>query len=224
VAIREVAATGDSGPTVEFWRPGAGHKMTRVLTIPAPADAAPINETGLGASVSKVWVAHETAYLQLDHQASSSFVRIDLIGDHSDAPVQNTAGLALESLDVDGTALLTMPGGDGQDVVVVGPHSEEPVTRGTFAQTGVNLIHEGVIYVTVVEGSAEDQQMSVRSIRSTGTPRPALLWDSSQLAGATWPEQNGATSSLITTVGALVAAAQTQQDQQAQGQQQANGG
>ena len=205
-----------TGPTVEFWRPGSAHRLTRVLSIPAPADTTSFDDGGAGATVSKVWVRGDTAYLQVDHTTVSSFVRIDLTGDHSDAPIQNSEGLLLESLDADGTALLTVAGGEGEDILVVGPHSEEPVVRGSFARTALNLIHEGVIYVTEVSGSDDAPTLSVRSIRSTGNRDPELLWEDRQLAGATWPEQNGATTTSITTIGSIIAAqqaaAEAQQD------------
>ena len=197
-----------TGPTVEFWRPGSAERLTRVLTIPAPEDTVPVDDGGTGATVSKVWVKGHTAYLQLDHASVSSFVRIDLTGDHSDAPIVNVEGLLLESLDTDGTALLTATGGSGEEIVAVGPHSEEPVTRATFARTGLNLIHEGVIYVTEVGGSTDAPTLSVQSIRVSGDDGPELLWEDRQLAGATWPEQNGATTTSITTIGSIIAAQQ----------------
>lgn len=226
VILREVSSAENSsggtakGATVEFWRPGAGHELTKVLTIPAPSNALGITEGGTGASVSKAWVKGSTAYLQVDQDSTSSFVRIDLTGDHSDAPVLNAAGLLLESLDVDGTALLTVAdSASGEEAVqVVGPHDDEPTTRATFTQTGVNLIHEGTIYVTAIGGTSEAPEISVRSVRATGDKDPELLWKDSQIAGATWPEQNGATVTSITTVGSLLAA------QQAATQSQQSGG
>jgi hypothetical protein len=213
VVLREVPAQGDDGATVEFWRPGYSHDLEKVLTIDAPEGTLPIQETGVGATVPVAWVRGHTLYLQLDLAEASSFVRIDLTGDDSEAPIENEPRLLLESLDADGTALLTLGDAETDEdrVVVVGPHSHDPVERGTFAGTGLNLIHEGVIYVTDTGAADGGGQVSVRSIRATGDPRPELLWKDRQLAGATWPEQNGATVTSVVTVGSLLAAQQQQQ-------------
>ena len=147
-----------------------------------------------------------------------------MTGDRSDAPIENSAGLRLDSLDADGTALVTLKNPDsGQEsILVVGPHDDEPVERATFAQTASNLIHEGAIYVTEVSGdttgaSGQAPELSVVSFRSSGKLNQKLLWKDRQIAGATWPEQNGATATQFVTVGALIKSQQAAQQAQQRG-------
>lgn len=224
IVLREVAATGTDPAGVEIWRPDAAHHLSKVLTVPAPADSLPLEEGGTGAVVSRAWVRGSMLHLQLDQGMASSYVRVDMVGDHTDAPVENEEGVLLESLDADGTALLTQrdeAAGD-EAILVVRPHDHHPTERGRFAGTGLNLIHEGVVYVTSIAGSSDAPEVSVHSIRATGEERRELLWEDRQLAGATWPEQNGATVTSITTVGSLIA--QQQQAAQSQGGAGAAGG
>jgi len=219
--IKEVDATASAAAEVEFWRPGSGGVLAKVLTIPAAADARPLQQGGSAVIVDRAWVRNHTAYMQISTSSSSSFVRIDMTGDHSDAPVLNKAGLRLDSLDTDGTALITLkdPSSSLESIQVVGPHDKKPIERASFAQTAANLIHEGVIYVTEVVGdttgaSGQAPELSVISFRSTGKLNQKLLWKDRQLAGATWPEQNGATATRFVTVGALFKSQQAAQQAQ----------
>jgi len=212
------------GATVEFWRPGAGHELTKVLTLPVPDDATSIAEGGTGAVVRTAWVKGHTAYLQVDQGDVASLVRLDLTGDHSDAPVVNRAGLTLNSLDGDGTVLMTAPTegaepGTEEDVMVLRPHDHDPVVRTTFTQTALSLITAGRIYVTALTGEGEERSVDVFSLRATGKLHRELLFSDAQIAGATWPEQNGATTTSITSVGTLIEAQQAQQQQSSQQQQ-----
>ncbi|MHB1138320.1 MAG: hypothetical protein ACYC2O_05130 [Microthrixaceae bacterium] len=216
LVLREVAASGDDPAGVEFWRPDASHELVKVLTVPAPEGTMGIEEGGSGATVSRAWVRGAMVYLQLDQAPASSFVRIDMAGDHSDVPIENAERLLLESLDVDGTALLTRgdeAAGD-EAILVVRPHDHDAEERARFTSTGLNLIHEGVIYVTSISGSSDAPEVAVHSVRATGKERRELLWSDRQIAGATWPEQNGATVTAITTVGSLIAQQQAAQQQQ----------
>ena len=221
IVLREVAADGDRSAGVELWRPDATHHLEKVATVPAPEGALGIEEGGSGASVSRAWVRGSMLYLQLDQDSASSFVRIDMTGDHSDVPVENVERLLLESLDADGTALLTRGDEQAGDeaILIVRPHDHEAEERARFTSTGLNLIHEGVIYVTSVSGSNDAPEVSVHSLRAAGELRQELLWKDRQIAGATWPEQNGATVTSITTVGSLIAQQQQAQQQQAGAQQ-----
>ena len=224
LVLREVDGTGRTGAQLEFWRMASGEEFTKVLSIPAPGDAKPLRLGGAAVVVDRAWVRNNLAYLQLSTGTSSSFVRIDMTGDRSDAPIQNLAGLRLDSLDADGTALLTLKESDSpaDSIVVIGPHDEEPVKRASFSQTASNLIHEGVIYVTEVTGDTtgnteETPELSVVSFRSSGNLDQKLLWKDRQIAGATWPEQNGATAAQFITVGALIKSQQDAQQAQQSG-------
>ena len=226
LVLREVDATDTRTPAaLEFWRAGSGNAMTKVLSIPAPADSKPVNQGGSAVVVDRAWVRNDMAYLKLTSGTASSFARIDMTGDRSDAPIQNVASLRLDSLDSDGTALLTQndSGAATESVLVIGPQDEKPVQRNTFAQTAANLIHEGVIYVTEVSGDTTGAtqappKLSVISFRSTGNLDQKLLWKDRQIAGATWPEQNGATATQFITVGALIKSQQQAQQAQQGGQ------
>ncbi|CAB4545113.1 unannotated protein [freshwater metagenome] len=224
LVLREVDATGRAPATLEFWRTASGNEFTKVLSLAAPPDAQPVEQGGSAAVVDRAWVRNNMAYLQVSSGTTSSFVRIDMTGDRSDAPIENSAGLRLDSLDADGTALVTLKNPDsGQEsILVVGPHDDEPVERATFAQTASNLIHEGAIYVTEVSGdttgaSGQAPELSVVSFRSSGKLNQKLLWKDRQIAGATWPEQNGATATQFVTVGALIKSQQAAQQAQQSG-------
>ena len=224
LVLREVDATGRAPATLEFWRTASGNEFTKVLSLAAPPDAQPVEQGGSAAVVDRAWVRNNMAYLQVSSGTTSSFVRIDMTGDRSDAPIENSAGLRLDSLDADGTALVTLKNPDsGQEsILVVGPHDDEPVERATFAQTASNLIHEGAIYVTEVSGdttgaSGQAPELSVVSFRSSGKLNKKLLWKDRQIAGATWPEQNGATATQFVTVGALIKSQQAAQQAQQSG-------
>jgi hypothetical protein len=155
-------------------------------------------------------------YLQVNGASTSSFVRIDMVGDHSDVPLTGAEELLFESLDVDGTALLTRGAGDDtaplDDILVVGPHDDEPELRATVGRTAANLIHEGTIYLT---DTSDPARVTVDSLRSTGSDdEPEELYADKQIAGATWPQWGGATRGLFVTPRLLLE--QAQQSQQAQ--------
>ena len=221
LVLREVDATATDPAKLEFWRTASGDKFTKVLSVAAAADAQPVQQGGSAVVVDRAWVRNNMAYMQLSSGTTSSFVRVDMSGDHSDAPVQNLPGLRLDSLDVDGTALITLksPSSNKESIQVLGPHDDEPVERASFSQTASNLIHEGTIYVTEVSGdttgaSGQAPDLAVVSFRSTGKLNQKLLWKDRQIAGATWPEQNGATTTQFVTVGALIKSQQAAQEAQ----------
>lgn len=224
LVLREVDASGRTGAQLEFWRMASGEEFTKVLSVTAAADSQPVQQGGSAVVVDRAWVRNNMAYMQVTSGTTSSIVRVDMIGDHSDAPMQNLSGLRLDSLDVDGTALITLKGADSnkESIQVLGPHDDEPVERASFAQTASNLIHEGEIYVTEVTGdrteaSGDAPDLAVVSFRSTGNLDQKLLWKDRQIAGATWPEQNGATATQFITVGALIKSQQEAQQAQQSG-------
>ncbi len=222
-----VLASKETAAGTEFWREeGGSGAMTNVFTLErAPADADPSAGSGSGASVPQVQVQGSMVYLQVDGATTSSFVRIDMVGNHSDAPVTGVAGLLFESLDVDGTALLTRPGDssgaaaapDGaaatNDVLAVRRDDHEADLRATVGRTATNLIHEGTIYLT---GTSDPARVTVSSLRSTGKhDTPEELYVNKQIAGATWPQWGGATRTPFITPRLLLEQAQQQAQQQA---------
>ena len=205
----------------EFWREeGGSGEMHQVLTLDrSPADADPSAGSASGIGVSQMIVDGSIVNLQVNGAETSSFVRIDMVGDHSDVPVSGAAGLLFESLDVDGTALLTRSSGTDteplDEILVVGPHDDEPELRATVGRTAANLIHEGMIYLTETSDAA---RVTVSQLRSTGNDdEPEELYANKQIAGATWPQWGGATTNVFITPRLLLE--QAQQSQQAQGAQ-----
>lgn len=224
-----VVATRETAEGTEFWREEGGTgELTRALTLPRAEDDADPSTGGAGTTgvgVSQMFVLDSTAHLQVQGTSTSSYVRIDLSGDDSDVPLEHEQGLLLESLDVDGTALLTRTGGDETDVrtdvLVVRPHHHDPDLRTTVGRTATNLIHEGRIYLT---DSTDPAAVTVGELRAIGKDDDVdVLYTGKQVAGATWPQHGGAvTSVLITPRLLLEQAAQQQQaaQEQAAAQQQ----
>ncbi len=211
-----VVATRETPEGTEFYREEGGTgELHRVLTLPRAAEDADPNEgASAGASVSRMLVHGSTVLLQVDGSASSSFVRIDLVGEHSDAPVEHRAGLQLASIDVDGTALLTVQEGDlttgaaSTEVMIVRLHDHDPDVRATVGSTTTNLLHEGRIYLT---DTSDPANVKILSMRATGDLDREELYSGKQIAGATWPQNGGATTSVLTTPALLVQRAQQQQ-------------
>ena len=114
---KHVLATRETAAGTEFWREEHGSgEMTEALVLPRSADDAdpsagtdPTVGSGTGVGVSQMQVKGKIVHLQVDGATTSSYVRIDTVGDDSDAPVTGAPGLLFESLDADGTALLTRP-------------------------------------------------------------------------------------------------------------------
>jgi len=208
VATREV----DGG--MEFFTTGSGDRLERVLTLRT--------DTSQPVVVSSMQVLGDTAMLEVASTSATSFVRIDLTGDGSVAPVRNWPYLVLESIDTDGTVLLSgsrtaggTSGGGGEQLLVVGPNDDTYQVRGRADATGINLIHEGVIYVTEQPAAGD---VVVRSVRSSGDRDPQVLYRKKQIAGATWPQNGGATRSQVMSRALIIQQQQSAQQQSAQQQ------
>lgn len=197
-----IVATRDTERGVELYRGGADGLLERVATLEVDASQ--------GSSVGRVVTLGDTAYLELAAGGTMALARIDLTGDASDVPVRGWAQLNLEGIDTDGTALLTgyRTADDQQESIgVVTPASDRFVERTRAGVTGVNLIREGVIYVTERTGSGE---LRVRSVRAQGDLDRTMLYRGYQIAGSTWPIDNGGT---ISTMVSRVAVQQAQRSQ-----------
>lgn len=217
---KHVIATVETEDSIDIYREDPGTaKMRQVVSLElADGDQSPLGGTALGVSVPRAWVKGSTAYLQVDQQETSSFVRVDLKGDHSDVPVRQVRGLRLESLDSDGTALLSRVTGEQAErrteLLVVRSGDHDVDVRATLGEIDLALIRKGKIYVT--DGS-DPNRFTVRSVRASGGDRDVSeLYANKQLAGATWPEHGGATSAFMITPRLLI-----EQQQQAAEQQQA---
>ncbi len=186
--MESIVATRETDDGVEFYRSAGTGALDRVLTLDT--------DTSQGVLVNKMLVHDGMAFLEVQGAAATSFVRLDLHGDDSDAPATDRPYLVLESVDTDGTVLLTASEGQDQEeqLLVVGPRDDTARVRARAASTGTNLIHEGVVYYTAVDA---DGAASVRSVRAAGDKDPEVLYQDHQIAGATWPEDGGATQSLL---------------------------
>lgn len=206
-----VVVTRDTDRGVEFYRTGPSRDLERVLTLGT--------DTTQGTLVDNMAVQGDIALMQVTSNARTSFVRIDLRGDRSDAPVRNRPFLLLESVDADGTALLTTSEGQGQgeQLLVVGRDDRRATVRARADATGTNLIRGGVVYWTEQTAAGS---VSVRSVRAKGKPDARLLYRNRQVAGATWAQDNGATRAVLVSRALLV---QNQAQAQAQGQGQGAG-
>jgi hypothetical protein len=220
-----VLVSRETAEGTELWREEHGSgEMHLALTLEREGDDPdPTSGTSTGIGVSQMLVRGSMVYLQVNGASTSSFVRIDMVGDHSDVPVSGERQLLFESLDIDGTALLTRGGGTDtdpvEDILVVRPHDDEPTLRATIGRSAANLIHDGTIYLT---DTTDPARVTVRSVRATGKDDELEeLYVDKQVAGATWPQWGGATRSLFVTPRLLVE--QAQQSQQ-QAQQQSQGG
>jgi hypothetical protein len=209
VAPNAIIATKDSSAGVAFYRTAGSGELEHAFDLTTKLSG--------GSTVDKLLVLDDTAFMQVTTDQRTSFVRLPLHGDGAVAPMKAWAYLTLESVDVDGTALVTGNRTDGSDsgreqLLVVGPYQDKGTVRATAARTGVDLIHEGVVYWT---DQPTQGQISVRSVRATGDEDAKVLYQGHQVAGATWPENNGATESTLVSRVALIQ--QQQQQQQAQG-------
>ena len=121
--------------------------------------------------------------------------------------------MLFEGVDTDGTALVSgrRSAEDAEESIgVVTPGSDEYVERTTATNSGLILIHEGVLYVT---DRGDDGELTIRTVRTQGDLDGETLYKGYQLAGATWPTDNGATQSTLISRVAVLA----QQQQQSSG-------
>ncbi len=226
-----VIATKETDDSIEFfYQHGGTGELEHAYTLPM-ADGAdsPLAGNGSGIKALRTWVRGSTVLLQINGEGTTgSFVRIDTQGGHSDAPIVNASGLLLEAIDSDGTVLLSlddtavdvdpatgMPTASApRRMVVVRPHDDEPTTRAVLARTGTNMIHDGVIYLT---DASDVERVVVSKVRATGKDdEQHVLYENKQIAGSTWPEQGGATQSLLITPRLLIEQQQQQLEQQQQ--------
>ncbi len=191
----EFVATRDTDTAVEIFRSNGLGELEQVAEVPGSASG--------GSSVGRVLTLGSTAYMDLSVGAETSLVRIDLHGDHSDVPVQGWAQMLLEGVDGDGTVLISgrpEPESDSESIGVVAPNGHEFEERATASATGLNLIHEGTIYLTTRD---DDGTLTVRTVRSSGKTDGETIYEGYQLAGATWPTDNGATQATLRSRTAL---------------------
>lgn len=180
--------TNDTGVTFYRYDHGAA-EPEELLTVEG--------DTSAGATVTRMVTKKKTALALLSIGDRISFVRLDLAGDHSDVPVEGWPFLLLESIDEDGTVLLAgteATQGIGQQLLVLRPSDDEPTVRAEADATGVNLIHQGIVYFTNV---TQEGEVDVREVRAFGSDEPEVLYEGVQLAGATWPELGGATQAVV---------------------------
>ena len=230
-----IIATKETDEAIEFYyQHGGTGELELAYTLPLGEGAeSPLSSDGVGIKALRTLVKGSTVLLQINGEGTnSSFVRIDTQGGHSDAPIEDAAGLLLESIDSDGTVLLSLDDRAAEvdpatgmptaaaprRMVIVRPHDDEPTTRAVLGRTGTNMIHDGVIYLT---DASDAERVVVSTVRATGKDdEQRVLYENKQIAGSTWPEQGGATQSLLITPRLLIEQQQQQLQQQQQMQQQ----
>ncbi len=224
-----IIASRETEDEIEFfYQHGGTGELELAYTLPLGEGAAsPLDGGGSGIKALRTLVMGSTVLVQVNGEGTrGSFVRIDTHGGHSDAPIEDAAGLLLEAVDNDGTALLSLDDGEvdidpatgmatssaPRRMVIVRPHDDEPTTRAVLERTGVNLLHDGVIYLT---DASDTEKVVVSSVRATGKDdERRVMYENKQIAGSTWPEQGGATQSLLITPRLLIEQRQRQQQQQ----------
>jgi hypothetical protein len=214
-----LVATRETAEGTEFWRPDiSGERMTRALTLPRGPGATGPAGGGSGVQVQRMVVRGDTAHMLIVDDSGGSYVRIDLHGDHSDAPVRNVAGLVFDALDADGTALLTETVADGDQfserILAIRPDAHGPDVRAELQRSARKLIHEGRIYFTDI---SDENRVTVNEVRSSGSDRRVReLYVDKQIGGSTWPEDGGAVRGFVITPLLLLQQQQQLQQQQAQ--------
>lgn len=200
-----IVATKDTEAGVELYRSSAQGDLVHVATVPGDATS--------GSSVRRISTLGDTSILEITVGEATSLARVDLSGDDSDVPTQGWASMLFEGVDTDGTALVSgrRSAEDAEESIgVVTPGSDEYVERTTATNSGLILIHEGVLYVT---DRSDDGELTIRTVRTQGDLDAETLYEGYQLAGATWPTDNGATQSTLISRVAVLA----QQQQQSSG-------
>jgi len=200
-----IVATKDTDAGVELYRSSAQGDLVHVATVPGDATS--------GSSVRRISTLGDTSLLEITVGEATSLARIDLSGDDSDVPARGWASMLFEGVDTDGTALVSgrRSAEDAEESIgVVTPGSDEYVERTTATNSGLILIHEGVLYVT---DRGDDGELTIRTVRTQGDLDGETLYKGYQLAGATWPTDNGATQSTLISRVAVLA----QQQQQSSG-------
>lgn len=213
-----VVATKDTDHGVEIYRSNGNGQLEHVTTVPLGSRGGTASSTGTtDSTVDRVITIDNRTFLSITVDATTSLVRVDLSGDGSDVPVAGWASMLLDGVDSDGTALVSgakSSKATSESIGVVTPSSTAFVQRSTARQTGLNLIHDGVIYMT--DATANDE-LVIRTVRAQGDLRPEKLWTGYQLAGATWPTDNGGTQSTLISRVAVLSQQQQQQQQSAGG-------
>ena len=198
--------TRETRKGVEFWVAGTtGDFAERVVTVPS-------SEAG-GAVVDEMLTIGNVAWLGVTTGQTQSLVRIDLAAGEGEAVLKNQPFVAINSVDVDGTVLVSAQARGSADQPVVmetfGTSGTTPTVRLRLSQPVAALLHEGAVYL----GSSQDEEPVVRWVppREQGAK---VLYGKYQLAGSLWPNNNGATSSKVITPGLLAQQAQEQLAQQ----------
>ncbi|MBS1837317.1 MAG: hypothetical protein JST64_06420 [Actinobacteria bacterium] len=184
-----IVATRDTEHGVELYRSNTHGTLDHVTTLRVDASQ--------GSNVGRVLTSGDATWMEISVGGTMAIARIDLVGNDSAVPIRGWAQLSLGGLDADGTALITgyrTTQSQHLTVGVVTPSGNRYAERITANADGLNLIHDGVIYVT---DRADDGTLRVRSVRAQGRPAPTLLYRGLSVGGATWPTDNGATVSTL---------------------------
>ena len=206
VGEKHLLLTRETAKGIEFWLAGnTGDFAERVVTVPS-------DQAG-GAVVDEMLTIGDVAWLAVTTGQTQSLVRIHLSAGEGEAVLENQPFVAINSVDVDGTVLVSAQARGNADQPVVmatfGTSGTEATVRLRLSQPIAALLHDGAIYL----GSSQDEQPVVRWVapREQGA---TVLYEKYQLAGSLWPNNNGATSSKIITPGLLAQQAQQQAQQQ----------
>ena len=110
-----IIASRETEDEIEFfYQHGGTGELELAYTLPLGEGAAsPLDGGGSGIKALRTLVMGSTVLVQVNGEGTrGSFVRIDTHGGHSDAPIEDAAGLLLEAVDNDGTALLSLDDGE----------------------------------------------------------------------------------------------------------------
>lgn len=154
-------------------------------------------DTSSHLSVERVLAGHDVTHVLVSGASGRSYVRVDLEGDHSAAPVVDWPDLRIGSVDTDGTVALTgLASADDEEerLVVVGPHDDEATERARARRLVTALVRDGIVYLGSVDA---DGKASVGRVTVSGRGEgPETLWEDVVLGGAGWEENGGAADEL----------------------------
>lgn len=181
-----IIALGEEDGRVRFLHEGHGGELEESVSLET--------DTSRSVLVTRTVVHGDSVFLVVASASGTSVVEVDLHG-HGRVILSDWASLQLQSMDHDGTLLLTgrRTTAEQQDSLVIVRPGGEPDVRARVPQVGTSLLHDGTIYAT----AASDEGVEVRSITAVGKRSSEVLHRDKQIAGATWPELGGATETVM---------------------------
>jgi hypothetical protein len=210
IGTDHIIATRQVGSTIEIHRESGSGALEETLRIPIGSERPATADTMLVQGDRVFMVLSAGADASTGEAPDKFLVRLELHGDDSIVALRDLPSISLAALDHDGTALIVTRRelGDGEDELrVLSPRQDTTEVRTTAGATGINLIHDGVIYFSAADSDGRSPE--IRSVRAYGSADERVLYRDRVIAGATWPEQGEAQSSFLLSRAALEAAVRT---------------